>query len=141
MAWVAMDRAIKSIEQYHVEGPLDRWRKIRQEILDQVCDEGFNADKGSFTQYYGSDNLDASLLMIPLVGFLPAHDPRMRGTIEAIERELLQGGFILRYDTDETSKSTDWPAGRGRSSPCSFWFSDCLSMLGGTVTPARCWTA
>jgi GH15 family glucan-1,4-alpha-glucosidase len=130
MAWVAMDRAIKSIEQYHVEGPIDRWRKIRQEIFDQVCNEGFNVDKGSFTQYYGSDNLDASLLMIPLVGFLPAHDARMRGTIEAIERELLQGGFVLRYNTDETAQ-VDGLAGReGAFLACSFWLSDCLSLLG-----------
>ena len=130
MAWVAMDRAIKSIEQYHVEGPLDRWRKTRQEIFDQVCDQGFNTDKGSFTQYYGSSNLDASLLMIPLVGFLPAHDPRMRGTIEAIERELLQGGFVLRYNTDETAQ-VDGLAGReGAFLACSFWLSDCLTLLG-----------
>ncbi len=130
MAWVAMDRAIKSIEQYHVEGPLDRWRKIRQKIFDQVCDEGFNVEKGSFTQYYGSDNLDASLLMIPLVGFLPAHDSRMRGTIEAIERELLQGGFVLRYNTDKAAQ-VDGLAGReGAFLACSFWLSDCFSLLG-----------
>ena len=83
MAWVAIDRAIKTVEQYHVEGPVERWREMRSEIHDQVCEQGFNAAKGSFTQYYGSDQLDASLLMIPLVGFLPANDPRVRGTIEA----------------------------------------------------------
>ena len=130
MAWVAMDRAIKSVEDYHLEGPVDRWRKIRDEIHDQVCDEGFNSAKGSFTQYYGSDNLDASLLMIPLMGFLPAHDPRVRGTIEAIERELVQGGFVLRYNTEETAQ-VDGLAGReGAFLACSFWLSDCLSLLG-----------
>ncbi len=75
---------------------------MRKEIHDQVCDQGFNAAKGSFTQYYGSDELDASLLMIPLVDFLPAHDPRVRGTIEAVERELVDGGFVLRYRTADT---------------------------------------
>ncbi len=104
MAWVAIDRAIKTAEEFGLEGPVDAWKKIRQEIHDQVCDEGFNADKGSFTQYYGSDELDASLLMIPLVGFLPAHDPRVRGTIEAVERELVDGGFVLRYRTDDTGR-------------------------------------
>ena len=102
MAWVAIDRAIKTAEEYGMEAPLDQWKEVRQEIHDQVCDEGFNVSKGSFTQYYGSDELDASLLMIPLVGFLPAHDPRVRGTIEAVERELVDGGFVLRYRTVDT---------------------------------------
>src|SRR5664279_2714036 len=102
MAWVAIDRAIKTIEEYGMDGPIDRWKEIRAEIHEQVCDQGFNADKGSFTQYYGSDQLDASLLVIPLMGFLPAHDPRVRGTIEAVERELLEGDFVLRYRTADT---------------------------------------
>jgi GH15 family glucan-1,4-alpha-glucosidase len=132
MAWVAIDRAIRSIEQFGVDGPIDRWRKVRQQIHDQVTQEGYNATKGSFTQYYGSDNLDASLLMIPLVGFLPVTDPRVRGTVEAIERELLQGGFVLRYNTEETAQ-VDGLAGReGAFLACSFWLSDCLYMLGRT---------
>ena len=103
---------------------------MRKEIHDQVCDEGFNADKGSFTQYYGSDQLDASLLMIPLVGFLPAHDPRVRGTIEAIERELVEGGFVLRYRTADTGDVDGLSGREGAFLACSFWLADCLSLLG-----------
>ena len=130
MAWVAIDRAIKSIEDFHLEGPLERWKQVRREIHDQVCDEGFNASKGSFTQYYGSDQLDASLLMIPLVGFLPAHDPRVRGTIEAVERELVEGGFVLRYRTADTGDVDGLTGREGAFLACSFWLADCLSLLG-----------
>jgi GH15 family glucan-1,4-alpha-glucosidase len=130
MAWVAIDRAIKSAEEFNLEGPLERWKKVRTEIHDQVCTEGFNADKGSFTQYYGSDQLDASLLMIPLVGFLPAHDPRVRGTIEAVERELVDGGFVLRYRTADTGDVDGLSGREGAFLACSFWLADCLSMLG-----------
>ena len=132
MAWVAIDRAIKTAEEFGLEGPVDSWKEIRQEIHDQVCDEGFNVEKGSFTQYYGSDQLDASLLMIPLVGFLPAHDPRVRGTIEAIERELVDGGFVLRYRTDDTGNVDGLSGREGSFLACSFWLADCLGMLGRT---------
>ena len=130
MAWVAIDRAIKTAEEYDFEGPVDRWKEVRKEIHDQVCDQGFNASKGSFTQYYGSDQLDASLLMIPLVGFLPATDPRVRGTIEAIERELVEGGFVLRYRTVDTGDVDGLTGREGAFLACSFWLADCLSMLG-----------
>ncbi|HEY6622403.1 MAG TPA: glycoside hydrolase family 15 protein [Acidimicrobiales bacterium] len=130
MAWVAVDRAIKTVENCNSDGPIDKWRALRQEIHTQVTTEGFNANKGSFTQYYGSDALDASLLMIPLVGFLPATDPRVKGTIEAVERELLDGGFVLRYQA-ATSGDVDGLTGReGAFLACSFWFADCLSMIG-----------
>jgi GH15 family glucan-1,4-alpha-glucosidase len=132
MAWVAIDRAIRTIEECGVDGPVERWRKVRQEIHDQVCEQGFNVDKGSFTQYYGSDQLDASLLMIPLVGFLPATDPRVKGTIEAVERELLEGGFVLRYRTAETGDVDGLTGREGAFLACSFWLADCLSMLGRT---------
>ena len=132
MAWVAIDRAIKTIEDCGVDGPLERWKKVRQEIHDQVCEQGFNVDKGSFTQYYGSDQLDASLLMIPLVGFLPATDPRVKGTIEAVERELLDGGFVLRYRTAETGDVDGLTGREGAFLACSFWLADCLAMLGRT---------
>jgi len=132
MAWVAIDRAIKTVEECGMEGPVDRWRKIRSEIHDQVCREGFNADKGSFTQYYGSDQLDASLLMIPLVGFLPANDPRVQGTIEAVERELLDGGFVLRYQTVDSGDVDGLTGREGAFLPCSFWLADCLALLGRT---------
>ena len=130
MAWVAMDRAIRSVEEYNLEGPVDRWRAIRSEIFDQVCNEGYNPAKNSFTQYFGSDNLDASLLMIPLVGFLPVSDARVRGTIEAIQRELVQGGFVLRYDTDEAAQVDGLSGREGAFLACSFWLSDCLHLLG-----------
>jgi hypothetical protein len=130
MAWVAIDRAIKTAEEYGREGPIDVWKKVRQEIHDQVCDEGFNVSRGSFTQYYGSDQLDASLLMIPLVGFLPAHDPRVRGTIEAIENELVDGGFVLRYRTVDTGDVDGLSGREGAFLACSFWLADCLSLLG-----------
>ncbi len=129
MAWVAVDRAIKSVERAKLDGPLDRWRAIRKEIHDQVCTEGFNAKKGSFTQYYGSDALDASLLMIPLVGFLPATDPRVKGTIEAVERELVDGGFVLRYRAAEASDVDGLSGREGAFLACSFWLADCLSMI------------
>ncbi|HEV3280114.1 MAG TPA: glycoside hydrolase family 15 protein [Acidimicrobiales bacterium] len=130
MAWVAIDRAIKTAEEFNLEGPLDRWKEVREEIFDQVCDLGFNTAKGSFSQYYGSDELDASLLMIPLVGFLPAHDPRVRGTIEAVERELMDGGFVLRYRTNDTGDVDGLRGREGAFLACSFWLADCLSMLG-----------
>ncbi|MGO9029331.1 MAG: glycoside hydrolase family 15 protein [Acidimicrobiales bacterium] len=130
MAWVAIDRAIRTIEECGVEGPLEQWKTTRQEIHDQVCEEGFNADKGCFTQYYGSDELDASLLMIPLVGFLPAHDPRMKATIEAVERELLDGGFVLRYRTADTGDVDGLTGLEGAFLACSFWLADCLTLLG-----------
>src|SRR5664280_2187506 len=130
MAWVAVDRAIKTAEEHGFDGPIDEWKETRQEIHDQVCDQGFNLDKGSFTQFYGSDQLDASLLMIPLVGFLPAHDPRVRGTIEAVERELVDGGFVLRYLTADTGDVDGLTGREGAFLACSFWLADCLSMLG-----------
>ena len=130
MAWVAIDRAVKTVEQCGTEGPIDRWKAVREEIHTQVCDEGFNVAKGSFTQYYGSDQLDASLLMIPLVGFLPANDPRVRGTIEGVERELVDGGFVLRYRTADTGEVDGLVGREGAFLACSFWLADCLSMIG-----------
>ena len=130
MAWVAFDSAIRTVEEYGTEGPVDRWRAIRQEIHDQVCDQGFNAAVGSFTQYYGSDQLDASLLMIPIVGFLPATDPRVRATIEAVERELVEGDFVLRYRTADSGEVDGLTGTEGAFLACSFWLADCLSMLG-----------
>ena len=130
MAWVAVDRAIKTADKCTLDGPIQEWKKIRQEIHDQVCDQGFNTAKGSFTQYYGSDQLDASLLMIPLVGFLPAHDPRVRGTIEAVQRELVEGGFVLRYRTVDTGDVDGLSGREGAFLACSFWLADCLTLLG-----------
>ena len=128
MAWVAMDRAIKGIEQFGLEGPVDRWRAIRDAIHQEVCTRGYDADAGAFVQCYGSPLLDASLLMMPLVGFLPASDPRVRGTIEAIERHLTRDGFVSRYRT--TPEVDGLPPGEASFLLCSFWLVDCLQLIG-----------
>ena len=128
MAWVAFDRAVRTVETQGLDGPVDRWRAQRDEIHAQVCDQGFDAKLGSFTQSYGSPELDASLLVLPLVGFLPASDPRIRGTVEAVERELVQDGLVLRYVT--RAGVDGLPPGEGVFLPCSFWLVDCLELLG-----------
>ena len=128
MAWVAADRMVKAVERFHLEGPVDRWRKLRAKIHDQVCREGFNASKNSFVQYYGGQDLDASLLMIPLVGFLPAGDPRMQGTVAAIERELMNDGFVDRYPTREHVDGL--PPGEGSFLACTFWLADNYALAG-----------
>ncbi len=128
MAWVAFDRAIKSAEEFDLDGPVDRWRAIRDEIHAEVCREGFNAARGAFVQYYGSDLLDASLLMMAMVGFLPVGDPRVLGTIEAIQRELMVDGLVARYATSQDVDGL--PPGEGRFLACSFWLVDNLKALG-----------
>lgn len=128
MAWVAVDRAIKDFERFKLEGPLDRWRALRDEIHANVCQHGFNPTVGTFVQSYGSTALDASLLLIPLVGFLPANDPRVVATVEAIERRLVIDGFVLRYDLQDVD---DGLAGHeGTFLLCTFWLVDCLIKLG-----------
>ncbi len=130
MAWVAVDRAVKAIEQFGLDGPVEKWRKLRDEIHAEVIEKGYNAEVGAFTQYYGATALDASVLMIPLFGFLPATDPRMKSTIEKIEKDLTEDGFVLRYRADQ-SGSVDGLTGReGAFLACSFWLADCLGLLG-----------
>lgn len=128
MAWVAVDRAVKEIERAGVQGPLERWRALRTRIHDDVCRHGFNASRGAFVQYYGADALDAALLMMPLVGFLPASDPRVAGTIEAIQRELMADGLVQRYLGRDGVDGL--PPGEGAFLPCTFWLVDCLQALG-----------
>ncbi len=128
MAWVAFDRAIKTIERHGVEGPLARWRKVRGEIRKQVCEEGFDTKIGAFTQSYGSSALDASALLIPLVGFLPSCDPRVRSTAEAIGKTLRVDGLIRRYDTSRTDDGLK--GSEGAFLACSFWYADNLIKLG-----------
>jgi GH15 family glucan-1,4-alpha-glucosidase len=129
MAWVAFDRAIRTVERFSVQdGPADRWRDLRDRIHREVCERGFDADRGTFTQSYGSRGLDAATLMIPLVGFLDPHDERVVGTVEAIQRELVRDGFVLRYDTSEADDGL--PPGEGAFLPCSFWLADCLALIG-----------
>jgi len=128
MAWVAMDRAVKAVERFHVAGPVDRWRQLAATIHDEVCRRGFDREVGAFVQSYGSKTLDASVLMMPLVGFLPATDPRVRGTVAAIERELMADGFVLRYAGSEGVDGL--PAGEGAFLLCTFWLADNLALLG-----------
>ena len=128
MAWVAMDRGVKAIEHFGVEGPADRWRTLRDQIHAQVCRDGFNPDVNAFVQFYGSKRLDASLLMMSLVGFLPSEDARVQGTIAAIERDLMQDGFVARYDT--TPEVDGLPEGEGAFLLCTFWLADNLALLG-----------
>jgi GH15 family glucan-1,4-alpha-glucosidase len=131
MAWVAFNCAIRLGEacKCAVAENLDRWRKIRDRIHREVCDRGYNSQKKAFTQYYGSDSLDASLLMMPLTGFLPAKDERIVNTIEAIERELIQDGLVLRYRPDKENVD-GLPGHEGVFLPCSFWLADCLHLVG-----------
>ena len=128
MAWVAFDRAIKDAEQDGLEGPIERWRQVRDAIHAQVCEKGFDAGRNSFVQSYESAYLDASLLLIPQVGFLPVDDSRVLGTIAAIERDLVADGLVLRYST--ATKVDGLPAGEGAFLPCSFWLADCYLLTG-----------
>jgi GH15 family glucan-1,4-alpha-glucosidase len=142
MAWVAFDRGIKAVEVFGLEGPVDRWRRVRAEIHEEVCRRAFRPDLGSFAQAYDSDLLDASALLIPQVGFLPPEDVRVRGTVEAIERKLVRGGFVLRYDTAATDDGL--PPGEGAFLPCSFWLADAYIMIGAPRMRGAClsgWSA
>jgi GH15 family glucan-1,4-alpha-glucosidase len=127
MAWVAFDRTIKSAERFGLDGPVDHWKKVRGEIHDDVCRLGFDAGMNSFVRSYGSKQLDASLLLLPAIGFLPPDDPRIRGTIEAIERSLVTDGLVRRYNTEAAKDGL--PAGEGAFLACSFWLVDAYLML------------
>ena len=128
MAWVAFDRAIKDAEAFGLEAPVDRWRKLRADIHAEVCEKAFNPRVGAFVQAYGSEHLDASALLIPVVGFLPPEDARVRCTVEAIERRLVRNGFVLLYDTAVTEDGL--PPGEGAFLACSFWLADAYVLLG-----------
>ncbi|GGY01197.1 glycoside hydrolase family 15 protein [Streptomyces minutiscleroticus] len=138
MAWVAVDRTIKLIESGDADGPLERWRELRDDIHRDVCEKGYDPERNTFTQSYGSQELDASLLLIPQVGFLPPDDKRVIGTIEAIQRELsTSDGFILRYPTESGDENVDGlPGDEGAFLACSFWMADDLAMI-GRVDEAR----
>jgi GH15 family glucan-1,4-alpha-glucosidase len=136
MAWVALDRAVKGIEQLGLDGPVERWRELRDAIHRQVCRHGYDPHRNTFVQYYGAKELDASLLMLPLVGFLPPGDPRIRGTVEAIERELLQDGFVIRYPT--RPEVDGLPPGEGVFLACTFWLADNRALLGRHAEARDC---
>ena len=128
MAWVSFDRAVEDMQRYDLPGPIERWREIRDAIHADVCEKGFSRGKNSFTQSYGNDELDASALLIPVVGFLPPEDVRVRGTVAAIEHELKIGGFVMRYRTEKGADGL--PPGEGVFLPCSFWLARNYSLLG-----------
>jgi len=134
MAWVALDRSVRDAERFKLQAPLDRWRHFRDHIHATICSQGFNHRLNTFTQSFGSNNLDASLLRLPIVGFLPADDPRVRGTVAAIERELLSDGLVKRYRTETDIDGL--PPGEGTFLPCSFWLAD-VYILQGRYAEAR----
>jgi GH15 family glucan-1,4-alpha-glucosidase len=128
MAWVAADRAVRSAEEFGLEGPLDRWRALRDEIHADVCTKAFDREHNAFVQSYESRLADASTLLIPLVGFLPPDDPRVHGTVDFVEKNLLVGGFVLRYDSGATDDGL--PPGEGAFLACSFWLADNYAVIG-----------
>ena len=134
MAWVVFDRAVRLAEQFELEAPLDRWKETRDEIHQEVCEQGYDPERRTFTQYYGSKELDASVLNIPLVGFLPGTDERVTGTIDAISRELGRDGFVSRYSTADTDDGLS--GDEGQFLACSFWLVRALA-LNGRVEEAR----
>jgi len=128
MAWVAMDRAVKAVRRFGLDGPVDHWRALLDQIHMDVCRQGFDAERNSFVQYYGGTALDGALLMMALVGFLPADDPRIVGTVEAIRNELVADGFVRRYETGDDNDGL--AGGEGVFLPCSFWLADNLALMG-----------
>jgi GH15 family glucan-1,4-alpha-glucosidase len=128
MAWVGVDRAISGVEHGGVKGPVDAWRALRSRIHDDICRNGYSTRRNSFVQHYGGDDLDASLLLMPMVGFLPPTDPRVVGTVEAIGRELTADGFVLRYHPETGVDGL--VGGEGAFLPCTFWYADALALMG-----------
>jgi GH15 family glucan-1,4-alpha-glucosidase len=135
MAWVAFDRSIKSAETFGLKGPIEEWRKLREEVFDTVCAKGFDPELGTFVQSFGSKQLDASLLLLPSVGFLPVSDPRVEATIAAIEQQLLRDGFVMRYNSALTDDGL--PAGEGAFLACSFWLVDVYTLQGRFADAGR----
>jgi len=131
MAWVAFDRAIQTAQEFTHDGPIERWREVRDRIHRQVCERGFNKERNTFTQFYGSEDVDASLLLLSLVGFLEPDDPRMLGTVAAIERDLMRDGFLMRYPMHEGTQKVDGlPPGEGVFLPCTCWLADNYALQG-----------
>ncbi|MEV6600185.1 glycoside hydrolase family 15 protein [Actinoplanes sp. NPDC051346] len=130
MAWVAADRAVKAVEEFGLPGPVERWSELRETIRADILRKGYDTDRRTFTQFYGSDELDAALLMVPLVGFLPATDERVVGTVEAIERHLLVDGFVQRYTQHPGTDVDGLPPGEGAFLACTFWLADNYALMG-----------
>jgi GH15 family glucan-1,4-alpha-glucosidase len=132
MAWVAFDRAVDTVENGHADGPSARWRELRDRIKREVCDNGYDAERGAFTQYYGTTELDAAVLLIPELGFLPGDDPRVISTVNVIKRDLVTDGLVRRYQLDDSQKSAvDGLSGsEGAFLACSFWLANALQLTG-----------
>lgn len=130
MCWVALDRAIRQVEKYDRVGPVERWRSLRDRLHAEICEKGFDAERNTFTQAYGAPELDAALLLIPLTGFLPVEDPRVTGTVEAIERELTADGFVLRYPVSDENDVDGLPGAEGAFLACSFWLVEVRALQG-----------
>jgi len=130
MAWAGVDRAIQAVERFGLEGPVGRWKSLREQIHAEVCERGYDPGRGTFTQFYGSEGLDAALLLIPQVGFLPWHDARVIGTVNAVQRELVEDGFILRYRPGADGGVDGLPGAEGAFLACSFWLVDALHGIG-----------
>jgi GH15 family glucan-1,4-alpha-glucosidase len=136
MAWVGIDRAVQAVERFGLDGPVDRWRELRDRIHDEVCQKGYDADRGTFTQFYGSRGVDAALLLLPRVGFLPYDDPRVEGTVDTVARELLHDGLLLRYrpDADGDGKGgggvDGLPGAEGTFLLGSFWLVEAWHGIG-----------
>jgi GH15 family glucan-1,4-alpha-glucosidase len=128
MVWVALDRAIRGAERFNLPAPLERWKALRTRVHTTVCAEGYSEKRSSFVQYFGGDTLDASLLLMPLVGFLPPEDPRIAGTLDAVGNDLLIDGLVRRYHTDETADGLS--GSEGVFLACSFWYVDNLALQG-----------
>jgi GH15 family glucan-1,4-alpha-glucosidase len=131
MCWLAFDRMVASATDYKLEGPVEEWRQARDEIHADICANGYDAASNSFVQYYGASVVDAALLQIPMLGFLPADDPRVLGTIARIERELLENGVVYRYRTDGAN-ADGLPGHEGAFLACSFWLCDAWTLCGRT---------
>jgi GH15 family glucan-1,4-alpha-glucosidase len=130
MAWAGVDRAVHTVEDHGLDGPVGQWRALREEIHAEVCRKGYDSDRNTFTQYYGSKELDSALLLIPRVGFLPWDDDRVRGTIDAVQHDLSHDGFLRRYDTG--GHGDGLPGGEGAFIACTFWLADALHGAGRT---------
>jgi GH15 family glucan-1,4-alpha-glucosidase len=130
MAWAGVDRAVSSVEHHQLDGPVDKWRALRDDIHKDVCTNGYDSERNTFTQSYGSASLDAALLLIPRAGFLPWDDSRVVGTIDAVQAELCRDGYLLRYDPDKSDDGVE--GAEGVFLACSFWLADALTGIGRT---------
>jgi GH15 family glucan-1,4-alpha-glucosidase len=128
MVWVAFDRAVRAVEQHGLDGPVEHWRDLRDRVREEVLQKGYDTERGTFTQHYDTTEVDASLLTIPLVGFLPAHDPRVLGTIEAVAEDLMSDGLLLRYRTQSGVDGV--PGDEHPFLACSFWLVSALAAAG-----------